>query len=127
MPGRVRTGRDAEGRRAARDHRRVQARGCMAKRVIHTHTHTPSFSLTYEEEEEEDEEEDDFRSAQMCVTKSSSCCLKRVLLLSARLSSYDMLIQFSSRQCNECVNEANRHYTSSSGFNAISVNNFDFI
>lgn len=103
MPGRVRTGRDAEGRRAVRDHRRVQARGCMAKRVIHTDTHTPSFSLTYKEEEDDDDDEDgggeddDFRSAQMCVLKPSSCGLKRVFLPSARVSSYDMLIQFRSR------------------------------
>lgn len=99
MPGRVRTGRDAEGRRAVRDHRRVQARGCMAKRVNHTDTHTPSFSLTYEDDDDEEEgggEDDDFRSAQMCVLKPSSCCLKIVFLLSARLSSYDMLIQLIS-------------------------------
>ncbi len=71
-------------RRVARDHRRVQDRGCMAKRVIHTDIHTPSLSLKYEEEDDDDDEgggeDGDFRSTQMCVAKSSSCCLKSVLL-----------------------------------------------
>lgn len=77
MPGRVRTGRDAEGRRSVRDHRRVQARGCMAKRVIHTdtHTHTPTLCLTFEDDDDGDEdgdggEDDEFRSAQMCLFKN---------------------------------------------------------
>lgn len=62
----------------------------------HTYTHTPSFWPTYEDDDDDDDEEggggedDEFRSAQMCVLKSSSFRLKIAFLKFAPLSSFDM-------------------------------------